>query len=120
MDVSELREKPAGRQKIDTRAVPLERLAEITEAVARALKAGRQVYWVCPLVEESESVDLAAAEARFTILQKRFGTAIDLVHGRMRGPEKDRAMERFAKGETRLLVAPTPLTAAPHLPQPPA
>ncbi|MGB9390003.1 MAG: ATP-dependent DNA helicase RecG, partial [Xanthobacteraceae bacterium] len=65
VDVSELREKPAGRQKIDTRAVPLERLSEITDAVARALKAGRQVYWVCPLVEESESVDLAAAEERF-------------------------------------------------------
>src|SRR5262252_7507285 len=107
MDVSELREKPAGRQKIDTRAVPLERLAEITEAVARALKAGRQVYWVCPLVEESESVDLAAAEARFKILQKQFGAAVDLVHGRMRGAEKDRAMERFGKGETRLLVATT-------------
>src|SRR5690242_5122128 len=73
MDVSELREKPAGRQKVDTRAVPLDRLAETTDAVARALQAGRQVYWVCPLVEESESVDLAAAEARFKILQKRFG-----------------------------------------------
>jgi ATP-dependent DNA helicase RecG len=107
MDVSELREKPAGRQKIDTRAAPLERLSEITEAVARALKAGRQVYWVCPLVEDSESVDLAAAEARFEILQKRFGAVVDLVHGRMRGPEKDRAMERFAKGESRLLVATT-------------
>jgi ATP-dependent DNA helicase RecG len=107
MDVSELREKPAGRQKVDTRAVPLERLAEITDAVARALEAGRQVYWVCPLVEDSESVDLAAAEARFKILQKRFGAAVDLVHGRMRGVEKDRAMERFGKGESRLLVATT-------------
>src|SRR6516165_12742208 len=117
MDVSELREKPAGRQKIDTRAVPLERLAEITEAVARALKAGRQVYWVCPLVEESESVDLAAAEARFKILQKRFGNAVDLVHGRMRGAEKDRAMERFAQGDTRLLVATTVIEVGVDVPQ---
>jgi ATP-dependent DNA helicase RecG len=117
MDVSELREKPAGRQKIDTRAVPLERLSEITDAVARALKAGRQVYWVCPLVEESESVDLAAAEERFKTLQKRFGNAVDLVHGRMRGPEKDRAMERFAKGETRLLVATTVIEVGVDVPQ---
>ena len=73
MDISELREKPAGRQKIDTRAVPLDRLAEVIEAVARALDAGRRVYWVCPLVEESESVDLAAAEERYEALQKRFG-----------------------------------------------
>ena len=117
MDVSELREKPAGRQQIDTRAVPLERLAEITEAVARALKAGRQAYWVCPLVEESESVDLAAAEARFKILQKRFGNSVDLVHGRMRGTEKDRAMERFASGETRLLVATTVIEVGVDVPQ---
>jgi ATP-dependent DNA helicase RecG len=107
MDVSELREKPAGRQKVDTRAVPLERLDEVTDAVARALKAGRQVYWVCPLVEESESLDVAAAEERCKMLRQRFGTKVDLVHGRMRGPDKDRAMERFAKGETRLLVATT-------------
>src|SRR6516165_1416998 len=117
MDVSELREKPAGRQQIDTRAVPLERLAEITEAVARALKAGRQAYWVCPLVEESESVDLAAAEARFKILQKRFGNSVDLVHGRMRGTEKDRAMERFASGETHLLVATTVIEVGVDVPQ---
>ncbi len=65
MDVSALREKPAGRQKIDTRTIPLERLNEVIEAVARALSEGRRVYWVCPLVEESELVDLAAAEERF-------------------------------------------------------
>src|SRR6516164_8729707 len=107
MDISELREKPAGRQKVDTRAVPLERLDEVTDAVARALEAGRQVYWVCPLVEESESLDVAAAEDRCKMLRQRSGTKVDLVHGRMRGPDKDRAMERFAKGETRLLVATT-------------
>jgi ATP-dependent DNA helicase RecG len=117
MDISELREKPAGREKVDTRTVPLERLAEITEAVARALKAGRQVYWVCPLVEDSESVDLAAAEERFKILGKRFGDAADLVHGRMRGPDKDRAMERFAKGDTRLLVATTVIEVGVDVPK---
>ena len=117
MDVSELREKPAGRQKIDTRAMPLERLDEVIEAVARALDDGRRVYWVCPLVEESESVDLAAAEERYKALQKRFGDAVDLVHGRMRGAEKDRAMARFAAGETRLLVATTVIEVGVDVPE---
>src|SRR5439155_10150157 len=105
------------RQKIDTRAVPLERFAEVIEAVARALKAGRQVYWVCPLVEESESIDVAAAEERCAMLRQRFGAAVDLVHGRMRGPDKDRAMERFAKGETRLLVATTVIEVGVDVPE---
>jgi ATP-dependent DNA helicase RecG len=117
MDISELREKPVGRQKVDTRAVPLDRLAEVIDAVARAMEAGRQVYWVCPLVEESESVDLAAAEERYKLLKERFGDTVDLVHGRMRGPEKDRAMERFAKGETRLLVATTVIEVGVDVPQ---
>src|ERR1700688_2824624 len=117
MDVSELREKPAGRQKIDTRAIPLSRLAEVTEAVKRALDEGRRAYWVCPLVEESETVDLAAAEERYAALKKRFGAAVDLVHGRMRGPDKDRAMERFAAGETRLLVATTVIEVGVDVPE---
>jgi ATP-dependent DNA helicase RecG len=107
MDVSELREKPAGRQKIDTRALPLERLSEVIDAVKRALEQGRRVYWVCPLVEESEIVDLAAAEERYRDLQMRFGDSVELVHGRMRGAEKDRAMARFAAGAARVLVATT-------------
>ena len=117
MDVSELREKPAGRQKIDTRAIPLSRLAEVEDAVARALDEGRRVYWVCPLVEESETVDLAAAEERYAALKKRFGAAVDLVHGRMRGADKDRAMERFAAGETRLLVATTVIEVGVDVPE---
>jgi ATP-dependent DNA helicase RecG len=117
MDVSELREKPAGRQKIDTRAVPLDRMSEVVDAVARALESGRRVYWVCPLVEESESVDLAAAEDRYEVLQKRFGDEVDIVHGRMRGAEKDRAMARFAKGETRLLVATTVIEVGVDVPE---
>jgi ATP-dependent DNA helicase RecG len=117
MDISELREKPAGRQKIDTRAVPLSRLAEVIDAVKRALDEGRRVYWVCPLVEESESIDLAAAEERFRDLKERFGDAVDIVYGRMRGPDKDRAMERFAAGETRLLVATTVIEVGVDVPE---
>src|SRR5438128_5633158 len=107
MDVSELREKPAGRRPIDTRLVPLSRLDEVVGAVSRALVEGRRIYWICPLVETTEHTDLAAAEERFAALKERFGPMVDLVHGRMKGDEKDRAMERFAAGETRLLVATT-------------
>jgi ATP-dependent DNA helicase RecG len=117
MDISELREKPAGRQKIDTRAVPLSRLGEVVEAVARALDESARVYWVCPLVEESETVDLAAAEERYAALQKRFGKTVDIVHGRMRGADKDRAMARFAAGETRILVATTVIEVGVDVPE---
>src|SRR5437588_2230958 len=107
MDVSELREKPAGRQPIDTRAVPDIRLQEVIDAVGRALKGGKLVYWICPLVEESETVDLTDAAARFESLKARFGEKVGLVHGKMRGPEKDRVMAQFAEGEIGLLVATT-------------
>ena len=107
MDVSELREKPAGRQPIDTRTVSLARLDETIAAVGRALADGRRVYWVCPLVEESETSDLADAQQRHAMLAARFGAQVDIVHGRMKGADKDRAMARFAVGETRLLVATT-------------
>jgi ATP-dependent DNA helicase RecG len=117
MDISELREKPAGRQPIDTRTVPLDRLDEMIGAVGRALADGRRVYWVCPLVEESENTDLAAAEDRFAELKQRFGAMVDLVHGRMKGADKDRAMERFAAGETRLLVATTVIEVGVDVPE---
>jgi ATP-dependent DNA helicase RecG len=117
MDVSELREKPAGRAPIDTRTVPLNRLDEVVEAVGRALAEGRRVYWVCPLIEESETSDLAAAEDRFAELKQHFGAMVDLVHGRMKGAEKDRAMERFAAGETRLLVATTVIEVGVDVPE---
>jgi ATP-dependent DNA helicase RecG len=107
MDVSELGEKPAGRQPIDTRAVPDSRLNEVMDAVGRALAAGKLVYWICPLVEESEAVNLTDAEARFESLKARFGDKVGLVHGKMRGTEKDRVMAQFATGEIGLLVATT-------------
>jgi len=110
MDVSELREKPAGRQPIDTRAMPLGRLEEVMDGVGRALKSNKRVYWICPLVEESEAEGtehLTNATKRFESLQKRFGDAVGLVHGQMKGAEKDRVMAQFASGEIGLLVATT-------------
>mgnify|MGYP001167378357 FL=1 len=107
MDISELREKPAGRQPIDTRAVPMSRLGEVVDAVGRALDAGKLVYWICPLVEESENVALGDAEQRFKALQARFGARVGLVHGRMRGADKDKVMASFAAHEIGVLVATT-------------
>lgn len=107
MDVSELREKPAGRQTIDTRAVPDSRLNEVMDAVGRALHVGKLVYWICPLVEESETINLTDAEQRFDSLKARFGDRVGLVHGKMRGADKDRVMAQFAAREISLLVATT-------------
>jgi ATP-dependent DNA helicase RecG len=117
MDVSELREKPAGRQPIDTRTIPMSRLEEVEDAVGRALDAGQRAYWVCPLIEESEKIDLAAAEARFEELRKKFGTRVDLVHGRMKGADKDAAMQRFAAGKTQLLIATTVIEVGVDVPE---
>jgi len=107
MDVSRLDEMPPGRQPIETRVVSLERLDEVVDALGRHIADGRQAYWVCPLVEESEVSDMAAAEARAAALRQRFGDAIGLVHGRMKGPEKDAVMADFACGRTAVLVATT-------------
>src|SRR5580704_11840770 len=117
MDVSELREKPAGRKPIDTRTIPLERIGEVVAAVGRALADGRRVYWICPLIEEAETTDLAAAEERFLSLKQVFGDAVDIVHGRMKGANKDRAMQRFSTGETRLLVATTVIEVGVNVPE---
>jgi ATP-dependent DNA helicase RecG len=117
MDASELREKPAGRKPVDTRTIPLERLDEVVDAVGRALYEGRRVYWVCPLVEESELIDLAAAQDRFRTLAARFGGIVDLVHGKMKGPDKDAAMARFAAGQSKLLVATTVIEVGVDVPE---
>ncbi len=117
MDISELREKPPGRQPIDTRAIPLSRLEEVEDAVGRALAEGKRAYWVCPLVDELEKIDLAAAQARFDELRKKFGDQVDLVHGRMKGADKDAAMARFAAGEMRLLVATTVIEVGVDVPE---
>ncbi|MGN6377046.1 MAG: ATP-dependent DNA helicase RecG [Sphingomonas sp.] len=107
MDQSRLDEMPPGRQPIETRVISEDRLPDVVEALGRHLAAGGQAYWVCPLVEESEKSDLAAAEDRAATLSARFGDKVGLVHGRMKGPEKDAVMAAFAAGRTGVLVATT-------------
>lgn len=107
MDVSALPDKPAGRREIATSALPLERLNELVGRIADAVDKGEKAYWVCPLVEESAEVNATSAEERFESLRERFADRIGLVHGRMASVDKDRAMEAFRAGRTRILVATT-------------
>ncbi|MFC7497621.1 ATP-dependent DNA helicase RecG [Enterovirga sp. GCM10030262] len=107
MDVSRLDEMPPGRQPIETRVLSGERLPEVVDALGRHIAEGKQAYWVCPLVEESEASDQAAAEDRAQVLKLRFGDRIGLVHGRMKGPDKDAVMDRFQRGDLSVLVATT-------------
>jgi ATP-dependent DNA helicase RecG len=107
MEVSILDEKPPGRLPIDTRIVNLERLGDVIAAAGRALEAGDQIYWVCPLVSESEQLDVAAAEDRFAELRAAFGDKVGLVHGQMPGADKDKVIADFATGHLRLLVSTT-------------
>ncbi len=107
MDVSRLDEMPPGRQPIDTRVVAQERLEDVVEGVFRHIGSGQQAYWVCPMVRENETEDIAAAEARFAGLKERFGDDVALVHGQLKPELKDAAMERFVSGRAKLLVATT-------------
>ena len=107
MDVSQLDEMPPGRQPIETRVISEDRLSDVVDALGRHLSDNGQAYWVCPLVEESEKSDMAAAEARAETLRSRFGDRVGLVHGRMKPPEKDAVMAAFAAGQIGVLVATT-------------
>jgi ATP-dependent DNA helicase RecG len=107
MEASAIREKPPGRKPVATRTIPLERLDEVVAAVKRAADKGEQIYWVCPLVEESELVAATAAEDRYLEMRKVFGDKVGLVHGRLSGPEKDAVMDKFHDGEIAILIATT-------------
>jgi len=108
MDVSRIDEMPPGRTPVETRVISEEKLPQVVDGLARHLSDAGQAYWVCPLVEESEKTDAAAAEDRARVLKLRFGEdRVGLVHGRMKGPEKDAVMEAFASGRLSVLVATT-------------
>ncbi|MEQ8265597.1 MAG: ATP-dependent DNA helicase RecG [Parvibaculum sp.] len=116
MDVSKLDEKPPGRKPVDTRALPIDRLQEVVSGLNRALARKAQIYWVCPLVEESDEVDAAAAEERYRHLHSVFGDIVGLVHGRMKAADKDAVMARFEAGEIRILVATTVIEVGVNVP----
>ena len=117
MDVSILDEKPAGRTPVQTALVSTGRMNEVVEKLRRAVTDGRQAYWVCPLVEESEFIDMTAAEERFKRLRAALGEGVvGLVHGQMPPAEKDAAMARFVSGETKVLVATTVIEVGVNVP----
>ncbi len=108
METSRLTEKPAGRKPVDTRVLSLERIDEVIDAVGRAVAKGDKVFWICPLVEESEKFDAAAAKDRQNNLQAHFKEIqVGLIHGRMKGPEKDKIMYAFSEGSVEILVSTT-------------
>jgi len=107
MDVSQLRQKPKGRKPITTASLSLDRLDVLISRIKAALSRHDQIYWICPLVETSEILDLTAAEMRFKMLQRLFGDKVGLIHGKMTAAQKDKAMENFSNGTIQLLVATT-------------
>ena len=118
MDVSRLDEKPPGRKPIDTLLIPGEKMEDMIAGLKRQIESGARVYWVCPLVEESEKIDLAAAQERYDVLVHFFGAnKIGLIHGRMKGEEKDTVMAKFIAGETSILVATTVIEVGVNVPE---
>jgi ATP-dependent DNA helicase RecG len=117
LDVSRLTEKPPGRHPVDTRTVAVERIEDVVAAVGRALARKAKVYWICPMVEESETADLAAVEERYKTLAPLFSGRVGLVHGRMKPADKDRAMAGFAGADLDLLVATTVIEVGVDVPE---
>ena len=116
LDVSRIDEKPPGRTPVVTRAAPMGRLHEIEARLREAVASGAQAFWICPLVSESELIDLAAAETRAAELKSRLGASVGLVHGKMSGPDKDAVMAEFAEGRLSVLVATTVVEVGVNVP----
>ncbi|HTQ13417.1 MAG TPA: ATP-dependent DNA helicase RecG [Rhizomicrobium sp.] len=117
MDVSRLTGRPPGRKPVDTRVLPAGRIGEVVDHLRRAIARDARAYWVCPLVEESEEIDLTAAEDRAKALRETLGAQVGLVHGRMKAAERDEAMAKFKTGETRVLVATTVIEVGVDVPE---
>lgn len=117
MDLSVLDEKPPGRQPIRTVAMPITRADEVADAIAEAASRNERAYWVCPLIEESEAVDLAAVQDRYEALRERFGDGVEILHGRMSPTSREAAMERFRSGDAFLLIATTVIEVGVNVPE---
>jgi ATP-dependent DNA helicase RecG len=107
LDISRIDEKPPGRTPVVTRAAPSSRTAEVVQRLHAAIAGGAQAFWICPLVAESEEIDLAAAEKRAEDLRAALKIPVGLVHGQMKADAKDAVMAAFAEGELPLLVSTT-------------
>ena len=117
MDVSRITDKPQGRERITTTMHKLSDLDKVEAAIARAIEAGGRVYWVCPLVQESELIDLTATEVRFGKLRQRFGAAVTLAHGKMEPAQRDAALADFSSGRAQILVATTVIEVGVDVPE---
>lgn len=117
MDVSRITEKPPGRKPVDTRLISTDKIEEMIAGLKRQIETGARVYWVCPLVEDSEVLDLTSVEERFQVLESFFGNRVGLVHGRMKGDEKDAVMHDFANGNIDILVATTVIEVGVNVPE---
>lgn len=117
MEYSKIDQPPKGRQPVDTRVMPITKTEYIIQSLQAKLDEGKRIYWVCPLVEESEKTDLQAAINRYEILQKHFGNDVGLIHGKMKEKDKDEVMERFKKGDIKLLVATTVIEVGVNVPE---
>lgn len=117
MDVSRIMEKPQGRERITTTMHSLADLERVEDAIARAVEAGGRVYWVCPLVQESELIDLTATEVRFAHLRRRFGEAVVLAHGKMDPTQRGASLGAFAAGTAKILVATTVIEVGVDVPE---
>ncbi len=117
MEVSKIDEKPPGRKPIETMLFSKDKMDQVVAGLQRKITEGVRIYWVCPLVEESEVLDLAAAEERYDILKATFGERIGLIHGRMKPAEKDEVMGKFAQGDLDILVATTVIEVGVNVPE---
>lgn len=117
MDLSVLDEKPPGRQPIRTATMPTTRMHDVIDAIGEAADRGERAYWVCPLIEESEAIDLPAVLDRHRELQARFGKGVEIVHGQMSATAREAAMERFRNGESFLMVATTVIEVGVNVPE---
>ncbi len=117
MDVTSIRDKPPGRIGIQTVVINQDRLDEVIHSLTRKIEKNERIFWVCPLVEESEKMDLAAATDRYNALNLVFPGKVGLIHGRMKGEEKDAVMQQFVCGEIAVLVATTVIEVGVNVPE---
>ena len=116
LSVSQILEKPAGRKPIQTKTIVSSKIPELVAGLKRQVASGAQVYWVCPLVEESDNSPLTAATTRFETLKADFGERVGLIHGRLTSEEKTAVLEQFIAGKLAVLVATTVIEVGVNVP----